>query len=309
MLDGNPAFGYVPVGFVDDDADCGAYLFGSYPVLGRVDDVEPIARREGATAVLIATTAVELETTNRLIRQLGPAGLRVELSSSLRDISPARLQVRPLGRFPVVLVDPVHRAGWQMRAKRTFDVVVAMAMGVLVAPFLVGAALAIKLTSPGPVHFRQKRLGKDGEPFDVLKLRTMVQNAESMVGELAQQNEADGPLFKLKADPRVTRVGRVLRALSIDEIPQLWNVLCGDMSLVGPRPALPREMPQWSAELHGRLAVKPGMTGMWQVSGSRWQSFDDYARLDLYYVDNWSIWTDIAILARTLPAVLRRDQA
>jgi lipopolysaccharide/colanic/teichoic acid biosynthesis glycosyltransferase len=139
----------------------------------------------------------------------------------------------------------------------------------------------------------------------VLKLRTMVADAEKLEAELRERNEADGPIFKMRSDPRVTRVGRVLRALSVDELPQLWNVLRGDMSLVGPRPARPDEVPMWSPELHGRLAVRPGMTGMWQVSGShRWHSFDQYARLDLYYVDNWSIWTDLAILAKTVPAAL-----
>jgi lipopolysaccharide/colanic/teichoic acid biosynthesis glycosyltransferase len=163
----------------------------------------------------------------------------------------------------------------------------------------------VKVTSRGPVHFRQERVGKDGKPFEVLKLRTMVLNAEELKDGLVEQNQANGPLFKMKGDPRITRVGRVLRALSIDELPQLWNVLRGHMSLVGPRPALPKEVPMWSPELHGRLAVKPGMTGMWQVSGgARWASFDEYARLDLYYVDNWSIWTDLAILAKTVPAVL-----
>jgi lipopolysaccharide/colanic/teichoic acid biosynthesis glycosyltransferase len=202
-------------------------------------------------------------------------------------------------------VDRVRRDGWQARAKRAFDVVGAAGLGILAAPVLALSAIAIKLDSKGPVHFRQRRLGKDGRLFDALKLRTMVTDAEDRIGELLATNQADGPLFKLRNDPRVTRVGGVLRALCIDELPQLWNVVRGDMSLVGPRPALPTEVAMWSPELHGRLAVKPGMTGMWQVSGNRrWDSFDDYARLDLYYVDNWSIWTDLAILAKTVPAVL-----
>jgi len=305
MLADEPAFGYKPIGFVDDATERGSKLLGGCPVLGTVAQTREVAQAEGARAVVIATTAVDQDTTNRLIRQLGSTGLQVELSSSLRDIAPTRLLLRPLGRVPVVHVDPVRRDGWEMRAKRTFDVVVAATVGVLVTPVLVVAAAAIKLSSPGQVHFRQKRVGKDGELFDVLKLRSMVTDAEAMADGLQQQNQADGPLFKLKGDPRITRVGRVLRALSMDELPQLWNVLRGEMSLVGPRPALPKEMALWAPELHGRLAVKPGMTGMWQVSGGRrWHSFDEYARLDLYYVDNWSIWTDLAIMAKTLPAVL-----
>lgn len=310
MLADDPALGYTPVGFVDNEADRGSRLLGGYPVLGTVAETYQVVRASGASAVIVATTAVDHETTNRLIRQLGSSGVQVELSSSLRDIAPTRLMLRPLGRIPVVHVEPVKRDGWEMKAKRTFDVVVAATVGVLVSPFLLAAAVAIKLTSRGPVHFRQQRVGKDGVPFEVLKLRTMVMNAEDLMDGLAEENEASGPLFKMRGDPRITPVGRVLRALSIDEFPQLWNVLRGQMSLVGPRPALPKEVQMWSPELHGRLAVKPGMTGMWQVSGgARWASFDEYARLDLYYVDNWSIWTDLAILAKTVPAVLFGRQA
>lgn len=304
MLAADPELGYEPVGFVDDDAEPDS-LLGGIPVLGPLSETYQAAVTARADAVIIATTAVDHQTTNRLIRQLSVNGFRVELSCSLCDVAPARLQLRPLGRVPVVYVDRVRRDGWEMRAKRAFDVSVALLLGVLAAPFLAAVAMAIKLTSRGPVHFRQTRVGKDGELFNVLKFRTMVVGAEAMKASLEEHNQADGPLFKLRSDPRITPVGRVLRALSIDELPQLWNVLRGDMSLVGPRPALPNEMPLWSPELHGRLAVKPGMTGMWQVSGgTRWHSFDEYARLDLYYVDNWSIWTDLAILAKTIPAVL-----
>ena len=305
MLVAEPGLGYRVVGFIDDESPPGTFLLDGQPVLGAVADTLAATTAAGAVGVVIATTAVDPATSNRLTRQLTEAGLHVELSSSLCDISAERLFLRPLGRFPVLYVDPVRRHGWQARAKRVFDLVVAAGAGVLASPVIALAAVAIKLDGHGPVHFRQKRVGKDGKPFEVLKLRTMVSNAESLMGDLVEHNQADGPLFKLRNDPRITRVGRLLRATSIDELPQLWNVLRGDMSLVGPRPALPSEVSLWSPELHGRLAVKPGMTGMWQVSGSRrWHSFDEYARLDLYYVDNWSIWTDLAILAKTVPAVL-----
>ena len=175
---------------------------------------------------------------------------------------------------------------------------------IVAAPVLIVAAIAIKITSPGPVLFRQVRVGRDGEPFFVLKLRTMVVDAEDRLAELMAQNEADGPLFKMSDDPRITRVGRILRKLSIDELPQLWNVVRGDMSLIGPRPALPREVAQWSDELHERLRVRPGITGMWQVSGRSDTGFEEYQRLDLFYVDNWSILIDMGILLRTVPAVL-----
>jgi lipopolysaccharide/colanic/teichoic acid biosynthesis glycosyltransferase len=179
----------------------------------------------------------------------------------------------------------------------------------LTAPILAAVAVAVKLDSRGPMIFRQVRVGRDSEPFSVLKVRTMVVDAEDRLAELREQNEADGPLFKMANDPRVTRVGRLLRVTSLDELPQLWNVLRGDMSLVGPRPALPHETEEWDALLTQRLRVKPGITGMWQVSGRSDTSFEDYTRLDLYYVDNWSLATDLAILAKTIPVVLLRRGA
>ncbi|MBA3282904.1 MAG: sugar transferase, partial [Acidimicrobiia bacterium] len=161
----------------------------------------------------------------------------------------------------------------------------------------------------GPVMFSRMRVGQNSDPFPVLKMRTMVVDAEDRLANLLDHNEADGPLFKMADDPRVTRIGSFLRKTSIDELPQLWNVLRGDMSLVGPRPALPHETEEWDAMLAQRLRVKPGITGMWQVSGRSDTSFEDYTRLDLYYVDNWSLTTDLAIMVKTVPVVLFRKGA
>ncbi|HJR26280.1 MAG TPA: sugar transferase, partial [Acidimicrobiales bacterium] len=215
----------------------------------------------------------------------------------------------PGGRQPLVVVEAAPRGGWRVGAKRALDVVVAttallVVAPVLLAPLLLVAMVLVKRDSPGPALFRQRRVGQDGVPFTIFKLRTMVVDAEAQRAELLDRNEADGPLFKLSEDPRVTRVGRVLRKLSIDELPQLVNVVRGHMSLVGPRPALPAEVDGWPPELHDRLRVRPGITGLWQVSGRSDCSFDDYARYDLYYVDNWSLATDLAILVRTIPIVL-----
>jgi len=208
-----------------------------------------------------------------------------------------------------VAVEPVRRGGWRALAKRTFDILGSLVVLGLVSPILVAAAIAVKFTSPGPLLFSHDRVGLDGRRFKLYKIRSMVPGAEHMVIDLRDSNEADGPLFKMQDDPRVTSAGRILRSLSVDEIPQLWNVLRGEMSLVGPRPALPSEVEQWGPEVHQRLHVKPGVTGMWQVSGRSNASFEEYVRLDLYYVDNWSLWTDIAILAKTLPSVLLRRGA
>ncbi|MFN8017706.1 MAG: sugar transferase [Acidimicrobiales bacterium] len=308
MLKAEPWLGYQVVGFVDDATDIQEPVPG-VPMLGGTADLLGILREYPNASVIVAASAVESAVTNRLARDLLDQGVHVELSSTLRDISSQRLTVRPLGRFPIVYVEPVTRGGWRAWAKRTFDIVGATIGLVLTSPILLATAIAVKLDSKGPVLFRQTRVGRDSEPFAVLKVRTMVPDAEAKLAELRELNEADGPLFKMANDPRVTRVGRFLRSSSIDELPQLWNVLRGDMSLVGPRPALPHETEEWDALLAQRLRVKPGITGMWQVSGRSDASFEDYTRLDLYYVDNWSLATDLAILAKTVPVVLLRRGA
>jgi len=201
-------------------------------------------------------------------------------------------------------VEPVQRDGWRRTAKRSFDLILAIAAIVATSPIMAAAMIAIRLDSPGPVLFRQVRVGRNGRPFQVLKLRTMVTDAEERLAELRSLHPSDSPLFKLANDPRITPAGRVLRRLSIDELPQLWNVLRNEMSLVGPRPALPDEVDQWTPELFQRLRVKPGITGMWQVNGRSSASFAEYVRLDLYYVDNWSLVNDLVIVAKTIPAVL-----
>lgn len=273
------------------------------------ESVLQVVRETGATGVVIAATAIGMLGSNRLVRELTHAGIHVELSSTLLDISPSRMFVRPLGRFPVVYVEAVKRFGWRNAAKRSFDLAVAVGLLMVTAPLIAVSLLAIKLGSPGPAFFRQVRVGRDGKPFLLIKLRTMVVDAEARLQEVQHLNEADGPLFKVRNDPRVTRIGSVLRSLSIDELPQLVNVLRNEMSIVGPRPALPSEADAWGEELRSRLRVKPGLTGMWQVHGRSDASFADYERLDLYYVDNWSIVTDLAIVLRTIPAVVSRKGA
>lgn len=303
LLDSSPHLGYTPLGFLSDLTHKGEAIEG-HPVLGGFHDAPEVAARMGAAGVVLATTALDHEVSNRMARRLTEAGLVVELTSSLRDIAHARLLVRPLGPFPVLHLDPVRHHGWRASAKRAFDLTGSLVVGLIAIPLLLAAAMAVKLCSRGPILFRQQRVGRAGIAFEILKFRTMVVGSDVAP---RPGNEADGPLFKAERDPRCTRVGRVLRALSIDELPQLWNVLKGEMSLVGPRPALPCEVAAWPAQLHQRLRVKPGITGMWQVSGSgRWSSFEEYERLDLYYVDNWSLWTDLAIVARTVPTVMLR---
>ncbi len=307
-LRADPTLGYHVVGHVADEP-MPTRVADLPPVMGSVEETVQVARRTGAQGVIVVATAVGTAPANRLARELPEAGIHVEVVSALCDISVERLSLRSLGRFPVLEVQAVRRQGWRAVAKRSFDVVLAGAMLVVAAPVMAVVAVAIKATSPGPVLFRQKRLGHEGQLFEMLKFRSMVSNAEELLVDLTADNEAEGPLFKMRNDPRVTRLGRHLRRMSLDELPQLWNVLVGDMALVGPRPALPHEVTGWSPELHQRLRVKPGITGMWQVSGRSDNSFDDYTRLDLYYVDNWSLIVDLTILAQTVPVVLFRRGA
>lgn len=305
MLAADASLGYRVVEVID----MGGSNDGAAPSVRDLEEAARVVERSTANGVVLAASALDLVSSNWLVRRLTDAGVHVELSSTLRDVASTRLTVRPLGQFPMIYVEPTVRDGWRATAKRAFDVTLATALLIVMVPVLLLTAAAIKLGSPGPVIFRQERVGRNGKCFDVLKFRTMVVDAEERLAEVAHLNEVDGPLFKVKSDPRVTTVGHVLRKSSIDELPQLVNVLRGEMSLVGPRPALPREVEQWTGNLHERLRVQPGITGMWQVSGRSDSSFEDYRRLDLYYVDNWSLATDLSILFRTLPAVLLRRGA
>ncbi|MFN0091923.1 MAG: sugar transferase [Acidimicrobiales bacterium] len=305
VMDDDRSLGFEFVGYLTVD-EPGARLDPGVAghVLGSVAEAVELVRTHDVGHVLVAGSAGELGALARLARLLLREGVHVELSPGLPDVTAARLTVRMFGRFPVVYLEAATQSGWRALAKRAFDFTAA-ALGLFVlSPLLVAVAAIIKLDSKGPVFYRQERVGQGGRPFRVAKFRSMVQDAHAHRDELLEQNEADGPLFKLRNDPRVTRVGRVIRKTSIDELPQLFNVLFGEMSLVGPRPALPEEAERWSPELRDRLRVKPGITGMWQVSGRSATSFDEYSRLDLFYVDNWSLGWDLSILARTVPAVL-----
>ena len=297
----NPQLGYEVVGFVGD-GDIGER--DGIGVVGRVDELPQLLHRLDAVGVVVSISGVTQEVVNQITRELTDDGYHVALSSTLRDIDVTRLRPQDLDGRTLIYVEPTVRGGWRALAKRAFDVVTAATLLVASAPILIAAAVAIKLTSNGPVLFRQVRVGRHGELFRLLKLRTMVVDAEARLAELRAHSEFDGPLFKMNRDPRVTPVGRILRKLSIDELPQLWCVLRGEMSMVGPRPVLPSEAEEWDATLSERLRVLPGVTGLWQVSGRSSTTFEEYCRLDRYYVDNWSLAHDLRICVRTVGVVL-----
>jgi len=300
MLDSDPSHGYRVLGYLEDELPRGMEdLTDSALALSAIKAAE-------AGGVIIAATGIDVGTSNQLIRTLTENDVHIELSSTLCDIASDRLTIRPLGRFPMVYIEPVQRNGWRASLKQSFDYVLGTLLFLATLPILVGAVIGIKITSPGPVFFTQRRVGRDGEEFEVYKLRTMVVDAEKQLDNVRHLNEAKGPIFKIKDDPRITPIGRILRKTSIDELPQFLNVLRGEMSIVGPRPALPSEVAQWEPVLQNRLRVQPGITGMWQVGGRLDGEGDeeDYGQLDLYYVDNWTLVTDLVIILRTVPAVL-----
>lgn len=247
------------------------------------------------------------------IRELGwrlaDLNIKMILAPALTDIAGPRIHTQPLAGLPLIHVSTPNLRNWQRWAKRAFDLVGASALLCLLAPFLLMIGIVVRIDSPGPVLFRQLRVGAQGQPFLMYKYRSMVADAEDQLEQLRSLSEGNGVLFKLKVDPRVTRVGRFLRRFSLDELPQLLNVLNGTMSLVGPRPPLPDEVEQYQRHVHRRLMVRPGLTGLWQVSGRSLLSWDDSVRLDLYYVENWSLLGDMAILLRTVKAVIGRHGA
>jgi len=270
-----------------------------------------IIAREPVDEVLVA---LPLRRRRDLIEKIVEAceeqGIMVRVRTDLFDLRVARPQVDTIDGVPVVTIRSGPEDGWQLVAKRIMDVIVSLSFLILLSPFLLLVALAIKIDSRGPVFVRQERVGLNRRRFYVLKFRTMVEQADKTQESLEELNEADGPVFKIRKDPRVTRLGRFLRQFSIDEFPQLINVLRGEMSLVGPRPLPLRDVKLIDTQWHKRrFSVKPGLTCLWQVNGRSDLSFERWVRMDLEYIDTWSLILDIKILLKTIPAVLRGSGA
>ena len=282
-----------------------AALGCSVPVVGSLTGVpEAVARLGVDTVAVTASRGLTSGVLKRLGWELEGAGVDLVVAPALTDVAGPRVHVRPVSGLQLLYVEQPEFTGPTRAMKEAFDRLNAALALTLVSPLLVLIAVAVRLSSSGPVIFRQVRVGRDGQMFTVYKFRTMFVGAEHRVRELWHRNESNEVLFKLRDDPRVTRVGRVLRRFSLDELPQLVNVVLGDMSLFGPRPALPSETERWGRSTARRLLVKPGITGLWQVSGRSDLSWEDSVRLDLYYVENWSFAGDIQILWKTLAAVV-----
>lgn len=280
---------------------------GGLPVIGTTDEAVGSVFESRADLMVVTEGALSSSADFRRIAwDLEGHHVQMAVVPSLSDISSGRVTMQPFGGLPLVYVGQPQSLHASRIPKRLFDLVGATVLLLLGLPLMVLTAAAIKLEDRGPVLFRQTRVGRDGVLFECLKFRSMVVDAESRLPVVTHLNaNADGVLFKAQHDPRITRVGRLIRRFSIDEMPQLVNVVNGDMSLVGPRPALPSEVSRYAPGVERRLHVRPGLTGLWQVSGRSDLSWDDTVRLDLYYVDNWSIVQDLSIMAKTFNAIVR----
>jgi exopolysaccharide biosynthesis polyprenyl glycosylphosphotransferase len=299
-LQRRPWMGYRVCGFVEV-APSGLEVMDGLPVFGTIDDIAQISRDHGVRSVIIAGSAAGGATLQSIDSALSP-DVSVRVSPGLANLGAARVILEPIDGMALFSLRRHRFSRRQRFVKRGVDIAITSVALIVSAPFMIAIALAVKLTSPGPVLFKQRRVGEQEREFTILKFRTMVVGAHAQRDTL--DNEADGLLFKMRRDPRVTRVGRFLRKTSLDELPQLFNVMRGEMSLVGPRPALPEETSRYAESQRGRLRVKPGVTGLWQVNGRHDLAFEDYVRYDLFYVENWSLTMDLYILAKTVPALL-----
>jgi exopolysaccharide biosynthesis polyprenyl glycosylphosphotransferase len=279
------------------------------PILGQVEDLSRVLRQEHPDEVIVAAADLGEEELLDLVEEAHRWGVKVRIAPTTAELLTQRGEYVAGQGVPLFELRPPVFAGFDWAVKRGFDASVSLVLILLATPLWVLLALAVKLDSPGPIFYRDRRVGLSEAEFGMFKFRSMYIDAASRQAGLEADNEASGPLFKIKDDPRVTKVGRILRRYSIDELPQMLNVLRGEMSLVGPRPLPLRDYVQLEDWHRKRYLVLPGMTGLWQVSGRIDLSFDDLVRLDFYYLENWSIWLDISILAKTLPAVVARRGA
>lgn len=292
------------VGLIDDEHGMYGKEVEGYRVLGRLQDIPFIIHRKVIDRVIFVVPRLWLHRIDEAILACEKEGISTAISLDLYDLQIARTRQTDFGGFPLLEFETFRARQWELFVKRTMDIVLSIFFIILFAPLMAATALAIKLTSKGPVLFKQTRCGLNGRKFTLYKFRTMIVGAEMKRREIEKMNEMAGPVFKIKKDPRVTPVGRILRKTSIDELPQFFNVLKGDMSVVGPRPPLPVEVEMYQVWQRRRLSLKPGITCIWQVSGRNKISFERWMEMDMEYIDNWSLWLDVKILIKTVFVVL-----
>jgi exopolysaccharide biosynthesis polyprenyl glycosylphosphotransferase len=304
-----PDLGYRVVGFLDDDPIKSESDIGPIKAMGDLENLPRVIEENAIDQVIITLPWQYHRKTVRLVAQAEHAGLRARVVPDLFQLSLGGVDVEAINGIPLISIKESALTGFNQAIKRALDLALAGLSVAILSPFWLAIAAGIKIDSPGPVFFRQERVGKNGNTFTVFKFRSMYEDAEARLEKLLAHNEADGPLFKMKDDPRRTRVGRFIRKTSLDETPQFINVLRGEMSIVGPRPGLPSEVVQYQEWHRKRLEVQPGITGLWQVSGRSDLTFDEMVMLDIYYAENWSLGLDLRIMLRTIPTVLFSEGA
>ncbi len=300
----NANWGLRIVGLIDDEHGMYGKEIKGNRVLGRIQDIPFILHRKVIDRVIFVVPRLWLHRLDDVILACEREGIATSICMDLYDLRIAKMRQTNFNGFPLLEIETVHAKEWHLFLKRTIDIVVSILLMILVSPIYLITAIAIKLSSKGPIFFSQVRCGVNGRKFTLYKFRSMIVGAEMKKKLLEKMNEMDGPVFKIKQDPRITKVGRIIRKLSIDELPQLINVLKGDMSVVGPRPPLPVEVEMYQLWQRRRLSLKPGITCVWQVSGRNNVNFDRWMEMDLEYIDNWSLWLDIKILIKTFFVVL-----
>lgn len=300
----HPELGYEIVGFVDDNPTKGSTDIGRFKGLGSLDNLARLVQDEAVDSVIITLPWQYHRKIMAIMAQCEREHVRARLVPDLFQMTLSRMSIIEMAGIPLIGVKQARISGMQFFAKRMIDVIFSLFFLTATAPLMGLIALTIKLDSPGPVLFRQERVGKGGQRFTLYKFRSMEVGAEDQKEHLRDLNEADGPIFKIKDDPRVTRAGRWLRRFSLDEFPQFYNVLRGNMSLIGPRPPLPEEVAQYQPWHLRRLEIAPGITGLWQVSGRSELPFDEMVLLDIYYAEQWSPALDLSIFLRTIPKVI-----
>ena len=307
-IEGHKYWGYKILGFVSDGHRL-SNGWARYRVFGTVPELRALLEKglsvaEPIDEIVFAVTRKKLDEMKQIFLYCEELGIRARVAMNFFQNRVARIEIEELEGIPFLTFTTTPSNETQLAFKRLLDIGVSSILLVLAAPVILIAALCIKLSSPGSVLFKQKRVGLNGRSFTLYKFRTMIADAHERRSEVDHLNEMNGPVFKAKGDPRVTPIGRVLRKFSLDELPQLWNVLKGDMSLVGPRPPIPEEVASYHRWHRRRLSMKPGLTCLWQISGRNEIDFDRWMQLDLQYIDNWSPTLDFKILLRTIPAVL-----
>ncbi|MGI9538692.1 MAG: sugar transferase, partial [Miltoncostaeaceae bacterium] len=308
-LGSHEGYGIDLIGYVDDDPEAGHGDPGGLTRLGTRNDISEIVERNEVDKLIVAFSRAGHEEMLNLVREVRNPDVQVSIVPRFFEVFPSHATLDDLEGVPLITLPQVRLGTGARIIKRAFDLVAATALSIALLPVLAAIAIAIKIDSRGPIIFRQDRRGRGGSVFRIAKFRSMRVGAEAERMKLAHLNQVDGPLFKVDDDPRITKVGGFLRRTSLDELPQLWNVLIGDMSLVGPRPFVLHEADQITGWAERRLDMAPGVTGLWQAMGRNDLSYDEMIKLDYLYVTNWSLWWDIKILARTARAVLARDGA